>query len=200
MAANRIKVWDPAVRLFHWALVVLFAVAYLSGEESEALHAYAGYGVLGLIGFRLVWGFLGTKHARFSDFLYGPTATLRYARALMAGKPIHYLGHNPIGGWMIVLLLLSLFGACWSGLKLYAIEEGKGPLARVPAIIAPAKADEAGGADEAGEEFWEEVHEVLSNLTLALVFIHIAGVVVASRLHRENLARAMVTGYKEKQD
>lgn len=201
MATTRIKVWDPAVRSFHWLLAVLFALAYLS-EDAETLHVYAGYAVLGLIGFRLVWGFIGTKHARFGDFIYGPAAVARYARSLLSGKPIHYLGHNPIGGWMIVLLLLSLFGTCWTGLKLYAVEEGKGPLAQTPAIVASAWADdeEHGHGNGEGEEFWEEAHEVLTNLTLLLVFIHIAGVVVASRLHGENLARAMVTGYKEKQD
>ena len=199
MTTSRIKVWDRAVRIFHWLLVVLFALAYLS-EDIETLHVYAGYGVLGLIGFRLVWGLIGSQYARFSDFIYGPAAVVRYARSLLSGKPIHYLGHNPIGGWMIVLLLLSLFGTCWSGLKLYAAEEGKGPLAGAPAIVASAWADEGEHGNGEGEEFWEDVHEALTNLTLMLVFIHIAGVVVASRLHGENLARAMVTGYKEKQD
>lgn len=200
MTTTRIKVWDPAVRLFHWLLVVLFAVAYLS-EDAESLHVYAGYGVLGLIGFRLVWGFIGTRYARFADFIYGPSAVARYARALFSGKPVHYLGHNPIGGWMIVLLLLSLFGTCWSGLKLYAEEDGKGPLAQAPAIVASAWAgeDEHEGGNAEGEAFWEEAHEMLTNLTLLLVFIHIAGVFVASRLHGENLARSMVTGYKEEQ-
>lgn len=195
MSANRIKVWDPAIRLFHWLLVALFALAYLSGDEGETLHIYAGYGVLGLLGFRLVWGFVGGQHARFSDFIYGPATTLRYARSLLSGKPAHYLGHNPLGGWMVIWLLLSLFGACWSGLELYAAE-GKGPLAQAPAIVASALADDDNEHGE-GDEFWEEAHEALSNLTLLLVFVHIAGVVIASRLHGENLARAMVTGYKE---
>lgn len=201
MATTRIKVWDPAARIFHWLLVVLFTLAYLS-EDAETLHVYAGYGVLGLIGFRLVWGFVGSQYARFGDFIYGPAAVVRHARSLLSGKPIHYLGHNPIGGWMIVLLLLSLFGTCWSGLKLYAVEEGKGPLAQAPAIVVSAWADEDEHEDANGgdDEFWEEAHEVFTNLTLVLVFIHIAGVVVTSRLHGENLARAMVTGYKEKQD
>lgn len=198
MATSRIKVWDLAIRLFHWALVPLFIVAYLSGDEGETLHAYAGYGVLGLLGFRLIWGFIGSRHARFSDFLFGPAATLRYTRSLLAGKPMHFLGHNPLGGWMVVLLLLSLFATCWSGLELYA-QEGKGPLALAPAIVTSALANDDDEHENGGDgEFWEEAHEALSNLSLLLVIVHIAGVFIASRLHGENLARAMVTGYKER--
>ena len=200
-----IKVWDIAVRVFHWSLVITFFVAYLSGDEESVLHAYAGYGVLALVAFRIVWGLVGTKYARFTDFVYGRAETLRYARSLIASKPLHYIGHNPLGGWMVVALLLGLLGAGWSGLEVYG-KQGHGPLAQVETgVVSSAMAnddDEAHGGKEdkaEGEKLWEEIHETLSNLTLFLVFLHVAGVLVASAMHRENLVRAMITGYKKRQ-
>jgi cytochrome b len=197
----RIRVWDIAVRASHWTLLVVFFVAYFSGDE-DLLHVYAGYGVLALVAFRIVWGFVGTQHARFADFVYGPAATLRYVRSLFSSKPIHYLGHNPLGGWMVVALLLSLIGTCWSGLEGYG-QEGHGPLAQHEGLLissASANDDEDGerkGAAE-GDEFWEEIHEAVSNATLVLVFLHVAGVLIASAVHRENLVRSMITGYKKR--
>src|SRR5512139_1315947 len=205
---SMVKVWDIAVRVFHWSLVILFFVAYFTGDDEDMLHVYAGYGVLALVVFRIVWGFVGTQHARFSDFIYGPAATLRYVKSLFSPKPLHYLGHNPLGGWMVVALLLSLIGTCWSGLEAYG-EKGHGPLAQVEIrLISSAMADDdeedrgepgtmRGKAE--GEEFWGEIHETLSNLTLLLVFLHVAGVLIASAIHRENLIKAMVTGYKSRQ-
>jgi len=168
------------------------------------VHAAAGYAVLALLAFRLPWGFIGPRHARFADFVYGPAATLRYARSLFARRPLHYLGHNPLGGWMVIALLLALAGTCWTGLEAYGAQ-GHGPLAGAgPALIAPALAngDYSGGRHKRGprkakgDEFWEDVHEALSHLTLFLVLLHVAGALVASALHRENLVKAMITGYK----
>lgn len=204
--ASHIKVWDIAVRIFHWSLVVLFFVAYFSGDDDSLLHVYAGYGVLALIVFRVVWGFVGSRHARFADFVVGPAATLRYARSLASGRPLHYLGHNPLGGWMVVALLVSLFATSWSGLVAYG-EKGHGPLASLEtSVIPPAAANgddrerRSGRRDQRqrGEEdeFWEEVHEVLSNFTLFLVLLHVLGGLLSSWLHRENLVKAMITGYK----
>jgi len=204
---TRIKVWDIAVRVFHWSLVVFFSVAYVSGEiESALLHAYAGYAVLALVAFRIVWGLIGTKHARFSDFIFGPEATLRYAQSLFSSKPLHYLGHNPLGGWMVVALLVCLIGACWSGLEAYGAQ-GHGPLASPgSAVISQAATNgdrdrrgerESKRRKSAGEEFWEEIHEALSQLSLVLVLLHVIGVLIASALHRENLTKAMLTGYKK---
>jgi cytochrome b len=204
-----IKVWDIAVRIFHWSLVLLFFAAYLSGDGDNALHVYAGYGVLALVAFRLVWGFIGTKHARFTDFVRGPTAVLQYLRSIIASRPLHYLGHNPLGGWMVIALLLSLTGTCWSGLEAYG-EKGHGPFALIEfRLVSPALADddeaeerrddsEERDADESeeGDEFWEEIHESFSNFTLFLVFLHVAGALASSAIHRENLVKSMITGYK----
>ena len=203
---QRVKVWDIAVRIFHWSLVVLFFAAYLSGEDGGLFHVYAGYGVLALVAFRIVWGIIGTRHARFSDFVYGRAATLQYARSLLSARPVHYLGHNPLGGWMVVALLVCLIGACWSGIEAYG-EQGYGPLALqdVQTVSTAAAGDNPNdygreGKTESGkvegDKFWKEIHEALSSLTLFIVILHIIGVLVASVLHRENLVKAMITGYK----
>ncbi len=197
-----VKVWDIAVRIFHWSLVVAFATAYLSGDENELLHANAGYVIIGLLAFRVIWGFIGTKHARFADFIYSPAKIFAYARSLANGSPSHYLGHNPLGGIMVIALLISLSLACFSGLKLYAAEDGKGPLANAGSlsVISCAYAHEGGEhpmRDKAGAEFWEEIHELFVNVSLGLVGLHIVGVVVSSLLHREKLVKAMITGNKE---
>lgn len=210
---NEIRVWDPLVRIFHWSLVLAFTVAYFTGEEESDIHIYSGYIILGLLVFRLLWGFVGPRFARFRDFVYSPQAIIKYLKDMLAGSPKNYLGHNPAGGAMIIALLLSLVVVTYSGLKVYAIEEGAGPLAmQVPEIslIKSAYADddeheeygERGEygeheGDEDGEEFWEEIHEASANFVLFLVFLHIAGVFVAGRLHNENLVKAMITGNKK---
>ena len=128
---SKIRVWDPLVRIGHWSLVAAFTVAYLSGEEESAWHLYSGYTVLGLVAFRLLWGVIGSHYARFRNFVVGPTKVKRYVQSMLAGRPELHLGHNPAGGWMIVALLVSLAVTCVSGLKVYALEEGKGPFAAV---------------------------------------------------------------------
>lgn len=203
---EKIKVWDLGIRIFHWSLVVLFFVAYFTGDDENRLHVYAGYGVLALLAFRIVWGFVGTKHARFTNFIYGPAETLKYVKSIFSRKPLRYTGHNPLGGWMVVALLLSLIGTCWSGLEVYG-QQGHGPFAQAENRLnssAMAADDEearqgAPGAKEEeseGEAFWEEIHEAFSNFTLLLVFLHVAGVLIASAMHKENLIKTMITGYK----
>ncbi len=209
MMNNEVRVWDLLIRIFHWSLVIGFSIAYLTGEEESNLHIYSGYTVLGLIIFRILWGFVGTRYARFSDFVYSPKAVYQYVKSLVGQKPKHYLGHNPAGGWMVIAMLLTLFVVSFSGLKLYAVEEGLGPLAgSLPAVtlVSPAYADDDGdeeeegeGKGEEGEEFWEEIHEASANFMLFLIFLHIAGVVVSGRLHRENLIKAMITGRKSRE-
>ena len=202
MTTLRIPVWDLAVRLFHWSLVAFFTIAYLTGDENDTLHVYSGYIVLGLVLFRIFWGIVGTRHARFSDFVSTPRQVVAYLGGLVSRKPKHYLGHNPAAGWMIVALLASLLATGYSGLKVYGAE-GHGPLAANTELVlvqSTAYADEGEVADRDGdkqaENFWEEVHEFFANLTLVLVFMHIAGVFVSSWLHRENLVKAMITGRK----
>jgi len=194
---NEIRVWDVLIRIFHWSLVLGFSIAYLTGEEWGNLHIYSGYVVLGLITFRVLWGFIGSRYARFSNFVCSPTAVRQYLKSLALNKPKHYVGHNPAGGWMVIAMLFLLFVVTVSGLKVYAVEEGLGPLAGAPpavTVISAARADD--GEDEEAESYWEEIHEVSSNLMLLLVFLHIGGVIISSRLHNEHLVRAMVTGNK----
>lgn len=208
--SNVIRVWDLPVRFFHWFLVVLFAAAYITGEEAETVHAYLGYGIIGLILFRIIWGFIGTKHARFSDFIYGPRVVFRYIRQLFSRTPEHYRGHNPAAGWMVLILLISVMATCWTGLEVYGAK-GLGPLANTEFnAISVVNADDfehqedededehAGHGENEGseEEFWEEIHEALTNFTLFLIFFHILAVFVSSWLHGENLVRAMITGTK----
>jgi len=199
-----IKVWDISVRVFHWALVVFFALAYITGEiETETLHAWAGYIIIGLLIYRIVWGLIGTKYARFSDFIYSPAQIMTYIKSLLTTHPKHYLGHNPAGGVMVVLLIVGLTAVSWTGLKAYEAE-GKGPLAAAPAItlsIPVAQADDDwgdhGGYGGKEDEFWEEAHEAAVYFMLLLIGLHLGGVAVSSLLHRENLVRAMVTGRKQ---
>jgi cytochrome b len=177
-----VYVWDPFVRLFHWSLVAGFTIAYLTEDDLLTVHVWAGYVVGALIVARVVWGFVGPEHARFSDFVYGPLATLRYMRDLVLFRAERHLGHSPGGGAMVVALLALLAATVVTGLIVYGGDQQAGPLAGIV-------------SKETGEA-WEEVHEVIANVTLAFVLAHIAAVIFASFVFKENLARSMITGYK----
>lgn len=193
---NTVRVWDVSVRIFHWSLVISFTIAYLTGEELELVHAYAGYVVLALLCYRVVWGFVGSRYARFSSFLFSPAETMSYIKNVLGGKAKRYLGHNPAGSVMVFVLLISLSITVWTGLELYAIE-GKGPLAdNAITLISTARADSHENGGSSAEEFWEEIHEVASNFTLVMVFLHILGVLFSGKMHKENLVKAMITGRK----
>jgi cytochrome b len=179
---DQVYVWDPFVRLFHWSLVVGFTVAYLTEDDMLTVHVWAGYAVGVLIMARIVWGLVGSRHARFSDFIYDPATTLRYVRDLVLFRAERHLGHSPGGGAMVIIMLLFLTATVVSGLVVYGGEQQAGPLAGM-------------FAKDTGESM-EEIHEVIANITLALIIAHIAAVILASFVHRENLVRAMVTGYK----
>jgi cytochrome b len=212
MTNETVRVWDIAVRVFHWSLVGFFAIAYVTGEEDNLVHIYSSYAVMGLVLFRILWGLIGTRYARFSDFLYSSRVVADYLKSLTTRTPQRYIGHTPPGGWMIMALLASLLITSMTGLQVYGLE-GYGPLAgkeQSISIVSTAYADsgnrEGRGWDahehddeenESEESLWEEIHEFFANFTLFLVFVHIAGVVVSSRLHRENLVKAMITGRKE---
>lgn len=203
---NQIYVWDVLVRFFHWMLVLTFIIAYLSGEELDTLHAYAGYLILGLIGVRVIWGLIGSRYARFSQFMTSPGTAIEYLKNLLSSKPERkdYIGHNPAGGWMIIALLVSILATGFSGLKVYGLE-GHGPLALADNGILPQQqgqrimvASDDDHEDSAEEEFWEETHELLANFMVLLIALHIAGVFLSSIKHRENLVKAMMSGYKER--
>jgi cytochrome b len=108
MRPRMVRVWDPFVRVFHWSLVALFAVAFATGDEWMKAHVLAGYGIAVLVALRIIWGLVGSRHARFSDFVRGPSATLEYLEDTLKLNARRYLGHNPAGGAMVVTLLAAL--------------------------------------------------------------------------------------------
>ncbi len=199
------KVWDIFVCVSHWLVAVGFFVAFFTEDDLITLHVWAGYLVGALVVLRVLWGFVGPRHARFTDFVKGPRAVASYLGSLVAFRAPRYIGHSPAGGAMALALWIDMLAIVWSGLEVYALKDGRGPLAAAApvmeaAIVSPARASE--GEEEGSEQdgrsggLWEEVYEVLADLVMALVVLHIAGVVLASLAHRENLARTMVTGRK----
>lgn len=182
---NQIKVWDPLVRVFHWTLVAAFSLAYITEEDFLTLHSWAGYTVFGLILVRLIWGLVGPRYARFSDFVHSPREVIQFLKQTLRLRAKRYLGHNPAGGAMIVLLLISLVLTTLTGMAVYGAGDNAGPLAGL-----------FGTSGLYWSKILEEVHEFFANFTLMLVFIHVAGVIVESLIHRENLIRAMFNGYK----
>lgn len=169
-SAPVVRVWDPLIRLFHWSLVVSVSVCLIL-EAGTKVHRAAGYVAAGLIAFRLIWGIIGSHHARFTSFVTGPGAVVAYLRSLTSGQPQQHHGHNPAGAAMIVVLLLVLI-----------VSAGSGLLLNTNAFW--------------GNEALEGLHEVTSESLYVLLPIHLAGVVVSSLLHKENLIRAMITGTK----
>jgi cytochrome b len=195
---GQVRVWDLVVRFGHWMLVACLLTAWFTEGKPMWLHSSAGYGIAIVLGFRLLWGVIGTRYARFGDFVRPPREALAYLKGLVARRPQHYLGHNPAGGLMIVALLLSLLATAGTGMALYDADRGRGPVAAARAWLddtAPVP-----GArhkrDKQAVHFWEEVHEFFATASMLLVVLHIGGVVVGSFAHRENLVRAMVTGRK----
>jgi cytochrome b len=178
-----VKVWDLPLRIFHWLLVAGFFIAYLTEDDLLTVHVWAGYLVSGLLVFRLIWGFIGNDYARFSNFLCSPAKSIAYLKDLIALKTRRFLGHNPAGAAMIVLLLVSLLLTVITGFAVYGADQAAGPLAAI---------------GSANEKMWEEVHEFFANFTLILVVVHVTGVAVESYIHRENLVRAMLHGFKKK--
>jgi len=169
-APASVKVWDPLIRVFHWIFAAAVIVALMS-DEARSLHKTAGYLAAGLVLLRLVWGFVGSTHARFADFVRSPGAVLAYLRDVVRLHPRRYLGHNPAGGAMILALLGLVLVASLSGWM--------------------TETDRFFGV------FWvEAVHAGSANLLLGLVVLHMVGVVLSSLLHGESLIRAMITGRK----
>jgi cytochrome b len=183
MTAPQVKVWDPLIRLFHWSLAIAFAVAWYTQEHAYATHLNLGYTVLGLVLVRLVWGFVGTRHARFGDFVRGPGAVIGYLRALAAGRAPRYLGHNPAGGAMILALIATLLVIALSGIALDAAENRAGPLGGTQLFL-----------------YLDPIlklHAWATDLALALIAVHVLAVIHSSRALGENLVKAMITGRKD---
>jgi cytochrome b len=165
---RKVLIWDLPVRILHWLVAACFAAAWLTAESEwwRAIHVACGYAAMAGVALRVLWGFVGSRHARFATFVHSVTAAGRYVRSLVSVRPEHWAGHNPAGGLAIVGLLV-LGGATgvtgWLALHEYADGD------------------------------W---HEVAASAWLALVGIHLCGVAVGSVLHRENLVAAMLTGRK----
>jgi cytochrome b len=170
-APRTVRVWDPLVRLFHWSLVAAFVTAWATGDEWQQVHETAGYTIVGLVVFRVFRGLFGSTHARFTDFVHRPSAVVGHLFDTARLRARRHLGHNPAGGAMILALLVMLSLIC-----------GTGILMTTDAFW--------------GVEWVEEAHEISVNVTLLLVALHIAGVLVASLAHGENLVAAMITGRK----
>ncbi len=208
MATASIKVWDIVVRVFHWSLVLFVTVSFFTGEVLETVHAYSGYIIIALLAIRIVWGFIGTHYARFSNFIYSPKTIISYLKNLSDETADNYIGHNPVGGAMIIFMILFFGVTAWTGLKAYA-EEGKGPLAAVEMSSTPhVQADvelhdghkKHAQNPEKKDEFWEDVHEIVANFMILIVLLHIGGVLISSEILKEDLIRPMLTGYKEEHD
>lgn len=201
---TRVPVWDPLVRFGHWALVLAFAIAYITGEEEREpsdWHEWAGYIVGGIVVWRVLWGLIGPRLARFSDFVVWPRSALAYLFNLSTGRARRYLGHSPAGGTMVVALLAFLALTVVTGI-LAEQQVGGTSSAQADAGLVPqahaGKQDQttAGHKAEGGESFVGELHDSLANITLFLVVLHLIGVALASWVHRENLVWAMITGKK----
>ncbi len=168
---STVRVWDLFIRVFHWSLVALIAVAFATGEDAERLHVQVGYAILILVALRVVWGFVGTKYARFSSFVRPPSEVVRFVQQSLSLRAPRVLGHNPAGGAMIIVLLAMI-----------GVVSATGVMLTTDAYW--------------GSEGLEGLHEASAYLLLALVLVHVAGVVLTSFEHGENLVRAMWTGRK----
>ncbi len=196
-----VAVWDPLIRIGHWLLVILFALAYIVEDDFLTVHSWAGYAIAIIVVLRVLWGFVGPRHARFSDFVTSPRAVFGYLSDLVRFRAPRHLGHSPAGGAMTLALLLSLALTTGSGMWAYAVRYERGPLVgyvtEMPTRPPPdhAVAKQARKHDKRGALI-KELHEIFVNITLVLIALHLGGVALASLVHRENLPRSMITGHK----
>ncbi len=213
---NQTMVWDLFVRIFHWLFVLFFFGAYATGEEKGALHRYIGYLIILMVIARIYWGFFGTRHALFKSFICSPRKAVTYLKEITTINPTYYAGHNPAAAWMILLLLTSSLIVCSSGYLACATkgEHVSFNAGKVFSFAGIAHADHPEKKShgekhqgqkqyekeekekDGGDSFWGELHESSANIMLSLVFLHIIGVVISSRMHNENLTKSMITGYK----
>ena len=180
-----VKIWDLSVRLFHWSLAALVALSWWSGTRGGdwlPLHERSGYAIITLLLFRVLWGVAGSDSARFVGFVRGPRIALAYLRSLAARRPPHYLGHNPLGGWMVLALLASLFVQGATGLFATDDVAFSGPLAH--------------DVREHTRGLVTALHKLNFDLLLGLVALHVAAVLTHTALRRDGLLAAMFTGHK----
>jgi cytochrome b len=183
---EKIKIWDLPVRLFHWTLVLGFVTAYLLADNHLLnWHVLMGYFLCGLLAFRFVWGFIGNQYARFKSFIFTPAETVAYMKSLRAKAPIHYYGHNPAGALMVFALMAALAMIFLSGLLSLGTIDFEGPFSFLGNVV----------SDETSY-FFRHLHDWLVNGTLLLIPLHLLGVIQGGLQHKENLVRAMVTGWK----
>jgi len=182
---NTVNVWDPFIRIFHWTLVLSFFIAYITEEDFLTIHTFAGYTILTLLTLRIIWGLIGTRYARFSDFSYSPQTIKEFIKDTFYLRAKRYLGHNPAGGAMVFLIIISLLITTLTGVAMYGIKEQAGPLSNWYMQ-----------KDSLWGDVFKETHEFFSNFSLLLVFIHVTGVIVESFIHKENLVESMIDGKK----
>jgi cytochrome b len=186
MQTIEVRVWDPIIRIGHWSLAAAVLIAWLF-DEPLWMHSWLGYVAAMLVVLRVIWGFIGPEHARFVAFVRGPRIVLDYFSGLIRFSSPRYLGHSPAGGAMIIALLFMIAVTTATGMANLAADRGEGPLASVIAKVEPQP------GQRHPQLFIREVHETAANVTLALVVLHVCGVLLASFAHRENLVLAMIT-------
>ena len=183
-ALQTVKVWDLPTRLFHWILVMLMIAQWLTAENDSTIqyHIWGGYTVLVLVLFRVIWGFAGSDTARFRDFIRGPGAALAYVKALLRGETPLYLGHNPMGGWSIVAMLVLLLIQAGTGLFANDDITTEGPL--------------YGWVSKGTSDWLTTIHKFNFNLLLLVIAVHISAVLFYLFVKRENLIHPMLSGRK----
>ena len=191
MQTTEVRVWDAIVRIIHWLLAATVLIAWMF-DEPLWMHTWLGYTAAMLVVTRVFWGFVGPEHARFVNFVRGPRIVIGYLAGLIRFSSPRYLVHSPAGGAMIIALLVMIAVTTGTGMANLAAEKGEGPLASVIAKVEPQP------GQRHPQLFIREVHETAANITLALVVLHVCGVLLASFAHRENLVLAMFTGRKRR--
>jgi cytochrome b len=186
MASLRIAVWDRFVRFFHWSLVGLIVSLFVSAHlGKQEVHHFLGFTLAVIVTGRLIWGFFGPSHARFRSFVTSPARALRYIAEIGRGHPARYLGHNPAGAWMVIALIGVVLLLLSTGFVLQATLEFDGPLV---ALLNP--------VDDQAVHLTLKIHDLALDVLYVLVPLHLLGVALASRQHKENLVLAMITGHK----
>jgi cytochrome b len=187
-----VRVWDPFIRVFHWLLATAVLVDWFT-DEPRLMHVWLGYLVAVLIALRVLWGFVGSEHARFANFVRGPGSVFSYLSGLLRFSSRRYLGHSPAGGAMVVALLIMIAATAGTGMINLAQDEGTGPLA---GVIAKVERPAPVPGQRRPPLVSKQVHETIANITLVLFVLHVCGVALASFAHKENLVAAMITGRK----